>query len=81
MAASKCKGRVVWPNDQSKPPWQEVVSFNPYPHQYNTLNLPSWDAADYPFLNQTINTKESDVGAYSDEHFPHPDVNSVWVSL
>ena len=43
---SKCNGDSVSSN------WEnEIVNFNPYPHQYNTLNLPSWESQDSPIPN------------------------------
>lgn len=66
--AKKCNGGIVWPDDNTVPPWQEVVSFNPKPHEYNTLNLPSWDAFDYPVLNQTKPNKKCDLKDKADDH-------------
>lgn len=43
---SKCTGHRVSSN------WEnEIVNFNPYPHHYNTLNLPSWESQDSPIPN------------------------------
>ncbi len=41
---------VSW--DQGK---YEVVTYNPCPHHYGTLNLPTWDKKDWPFLAQVVN--------------------------
>ena len=44
---SKCTG------DSVSSDWvHEIVNFNPYPHEYSTLNLPSWSSCDSPIVNQ-----------------------------
>lgn len=75
---AKCNGAVVWPDPTGKPPWEQVVTYNPFPHHYNTLNLPSWDPADYPVLNQTKGNNSCDLVSRSDDGTYQFDVNQVW---
>lgn len=37
----------------------EVVTYNPCPHYYGTLNLPTWDRKDWPFNPQCVNLKHT----------------------
>ena len=39
---------------------KQVVTFNPHPQIYNTLNLPSWHNVDYPFPNKGWSLSKSD---------------------
>ena len=75
---SKCNGGLVYP-ERGVGPWQQVVSYNPNPHEYSTLNLPSWEACDYPFLNITLANKECDLVKYASQHGSCHDVNSMHV--
>lgn len=52
---SKCSGLPV--SDDWK---EQVVTFDGRPHVYNTMNLPSWNKHDYPFINKGATLKHCD---------------------
>ena len=45
----------------------EVVTYNPYPHHYSTLNLPSWDKKEWPFSPNCVNIEQSSYNAFRDK--------------
>jgi len=78
---SKCNGGLVWPEPGCKAPWEQITTFDPRPHHYNTLNLPSWELADYPVLNQTRVNKNCDWYANSSLHGYVDMINTHYVSM
>lgn len=56
-ATDKCRLNVPSvPWDQGK---YEIVTYNPCPHKYGTLNLPTWDKKDWPFVARVVNLKDT----------------------